>query len=107
MKPAWRNGRGFIALDAAFTKTSFEYVLMLAAGYDGANQLVVYAWAIVPSETYESWAWFCRMLNLGLGSIDRGGTTVINDRQKVSPALPVSLLTLFCHSKLTSRFGRV
>lgn len=73
----WRKGRESIALNAAFTKTAFKYVLMLAAGYNGADNLVIYVWAVVPSEIYATWVWFCELLNRALGSVNLSYTTLI------------------------------
>lgn len=53
-----QKSQRFIALDGVFTKTAFDYVLMLAGCYNSPDSLVVYAWATAPSETYATWAWF-------------------------------------------------
>jgi hypothetical protein len=57
-KNAWIACRHFSSLDGTFTKTSFEYTLMMLCGYDAMDQLVVFAWALTPGEDQFTWGWF-------------------------------------------------
>ncbi len=86
--------RQFVAVDAAFSKTNFEYVLVLATGLDAEGRIVILAWGLLPRETTESWRWFLESLKVALVSLDRKDCVVISDRQKVS-ALH---LTAICES---------
>ncbi|KAK8507019.1 hypothetical protein V6N12_041696 [Hibiscus sabdariffa] len=49
---------------------------------DDNNQMYPIAWAIVESETKDSWTWFLSLLNEDLGMEDGFGYTIISDQHK-------------------------
>jgi hypothetical protein len=75
--------RKFVAVDAAFSKTAFDYVVVLATGLDGEGRIVVLAWGIMPRETKVNWSWFLHNLKDSLEGLDGSLTVIISDRQKV------------------------
>ncbi|KAK4691790.1 hypothetical protein P7C70_g9267, partial [Phenoliferia sp. Uapishka_3] len=82
-RTAWCNSHRFLAVDGAFTKTTFEYVLLLAAGYDPNNELVLFAWAEVLKESEGTWSWFFELLEEHLSGVNSPRTTIMSDWQKV------------------------
>lgn len=79
---AWVHLRPFIALDAAFTKTIYNYVLLLATAIDSNNETINLAWGIAPKENMEHWGWFLDNLSHALGDLNKRGTVIMSDRQK-------------------------
>lgn len=69
-------------MDAAFTKTVHNYVLLLATGLDANQQTITLAWGVSPKETYEHWSWFLTNLSDALGNLNQRGTVIMSDRQK-------------------------
>jgi len=54
-RAAWKHLRPFIALDAAFTKVTHHYVLLVAAGQDANQETVALAWSIALAESFDHW----------------------------------------------------
>jgi len=76
------NCRPFVALDGTFTKTHFVQVLLLAVGIDAENHATLLAWAMVESETEESWRYFLVHLRQAIPAVNSVGVTIMSDRDK-------------------------
>ncbi|KAK4699872.1 hypothetical protein P7C70_g6383, partial [Phenoliferia sp. Uapishka_3] len=80
---AWYNSRPFLAVDGAHTRAAHENLLLLAAAYDGEDELLIVAWAFVPKEKESTWTWFLRLLDRALGGdLNSIRVTILSDRQK-------------------------
>ncbi|KAE8230131.1 hypothetical protein CF326_g4876 [Tilletia indica] len=79
---AWAHCKPFVAVDGTFTKNKFNMVLLLAATMDADSNLIILAWALVPSETQDTWDWFLRKLLIALPTLALPSSTIISDRQK-------------------------
>jgi len=83
--------RPLIGLDACFLKGEHGGQLIAAVGRDGNNQMIPITYAVVESETRDSWKWFVELLLEDLNQILPKQYAFISDQQKVS----YSLLLLF------------
>ncbi|XP_059630773.1 uncharacterized protein LOC132273741 [Cornus florida] len=72
--------RPFIGLDGCFLKGPYKGQLLSALGRDGDNGIFPIAFAVVRSETKQSWKWFMEQLEKALGPLHR--FTFMSDRQK-------------------------
>ncbi|KAE8217669.1 hypothetical protein CF319_g8294 [Tilletia indica] len=79
---AWKQCKPFIAVDGTFTKNKFGMVLLLATGMDADSNLIIIAWALVRSESQDTWDWFLRLLLVACPTLSLSSTTIISDRQK-------------------------
>ncbi|KAE8195822.1 hypothetical protein CF335_g5002 [Tilletia laevis] len=79
---AWSHCKPFIAVDGTFTKNKFGMVLLLATSMDADSNLVIVAWAMVNTESEETWTWFLRLLLVACPTLGLSTTTIISDRQK-------------------------
>ncbi|XP_059283088.1 uncharacterized protein LOC132036727 [Lycium ferocissimum] len=74
--------RKCIGLDGTFLKGICKGQLLAAVGKDGNNQMFPIAWAVVGTESKDTWRWFMMILredlNLGAGS----QLVIISDMQK-------------------------
>ena len=52
----------FVALDGTYLRNCFKQTLLLAVGRNGNNESWIMAWAIVESESEDSWTWFLERL---------------------------------------------
>lgn len=75
--------RHLVGLDGCHLKGSFGGQLLAAVGVDANNGMYPIDWAIVESETTESWMWFLEFLSQDLKIQNDGEWTFISDRQKV------------------------
>lgn len=59
-KQFWNEaGVDLVVCDGTHTRNShFRHIILLAVTFDGDNQLVILAFAIVDAETAENWVWF-------------------------------------------------
>lgn len=86
--PALRNVflhgcRRVLGLDGAFLKGYCKGEVISAIAKDANNQMFPVAWAIVESESIESWSWFLEKLMNDL-AMERGkGWTLYSNQQKV------------------------
>ena len=53
-----RNGR--------YIDTAFKHIILLAVAFDGNNQLIILAFAIVAIEDADNWVWFKECLETDL-----------------------------------------
>lgn len=75
--------RPIIGIDRCFLKRMGNCQLLSAIGRDANNQIFPIAWAVVVTESKETWRWFLTLLMVDLDSIDGNGLTIISDMQKV------------------------
>jgi hypothetical protein len=59
IRNAWGSLRNVISIDGNFPKGPSQFTLLLACTYDSDNHIVIMAWGVVPSESGDSWEWFC------------------------------------------------
>ncbi|XP_010677753.1 uncharacterized protein LOC104893355 [Beta vulgaris subsp. vulgaris] len=75
--------RSLIGVDDAHLKGNYGGILLSAIALDGNNEIFPFAWAIVPGEDGESWAFFVWHLKNALKDSGRGDSwCIISDRQK-------------------------
>ncbi|KAE8208357.1 hypothetical protein CF327_g7125 [Tilletia walkeri] len=74
--------RPIIALDGTFLKGKVKLVLLLAATFDANDSLIILAWALVHSESTNSWSWFIEHLKAAFPLAKSGVMTIISDRDK-------------------------
>ncbi|KAL9665429.1 hypothetical protein QQ045_020849 [Rhodiola kirilowii] len=70
--------RPVISIDATHLIGKWKGVLMIAVTYDGENEILPLAYALVESENIESWRWF--MMCIRSGITEREGLCIISDR---------------------------
>ena len=81
-RQAWQHLRPVVCVDAAFTKTLLDYVLIIACGIDANQQGINLAWGIVPKENGLHWEWFLENLKEAFPTMNCGTTILMSDRQK-------------------------
>lgn len=93
--------RPLIAIDGCFLKGYHRGQLLSAVAQDGNNGLFLIAFAIVSSETKETWSWFLRSLltDIGLSSPHGERWTFISDQGTVitfvSSCIPQLIFFIF------------
>ena len=75
--------RKLVGLDGCHLKGPFGGQLLAAVGVDANDGMYPIAWAVVESETTESWTWFLELLSQDLKIQSDADWTFISDRQKV------------------------
>nr|XP_043609554.1 uncharacterized protein LOC122581395 [Erigeron canadensis] len=71
--------RPVISIDATHLYGKYKGKMMIAMGVDGNNQILPLAFAIVESESYNSWKWFLSHVKKHVMK-DREGICLISDR---------------------------
>ncbi|KAL3691329.1 hypothetical protein R1sor_004980 [Riccia sorocarpa] len=72
-----------VALDACFTKNKkYPTQLFIATTVDGNTQVVPLAYAVAPTENYESWRWFLQNLMASVEGLESPYVIIVSDRQK-------------------------
>ncbi|XP_073137159.1 uncharacterized protein [Henckelia pumila] len=74
--------RRIIGVDGCFLKGRYGGQLLTAVGVDPNNQIFPIAYAIVESETKDSWLWFLKLLDGDIGFENDHKWTFISDKQK-------------------------
>ncbi|KAL5574783.1 hypothetical protein UlMin_016482 [Ulmus minor] len=83
LKAGWMAGcRPILGLDGCFIKGHHKGQLLAAVAMDGNNQMYPVAYAVVESETKETWRWFLEFLNEDLQLNNSGRVGWITDKQK-------------------------
>ena len=83
LRDTWRGYcRPIIELDGTFLKRAVKGVLLTAVGHDTNNQIYPIAWAVVQSETTDSWLWFIKKIKHDLVLQDWNRFVIISDRSK-------------------------
>ncbi|KAE8182053.1 hypothetical protein A4X06_0g6352 [Tilletia controversa] len=67
-------------------------IILLAATMDADSNLVILAWALVPTESQATWEWFLQLLLQAFPTVGLPHTTIISDRQKGALAAIKSVL---------------
>lgn len=93
--------RRFLTIDRAPWKTKWDFSLLVAATLDANDQVLPLAWAVVPDEKVESWAFFLRHMRLAFPKIDSPRTALLlNPRlgidDAVSQELPAVAMMYCC-----------
>ncbi|RYR27746.1 hypothetical protein Ahy_B01g051784 [Arachis hypogaea] len=83
-KKSFRHCRKFIGLDGCLLKTPQGGQLLTAIGWDPNDQMLPIAYAVVESETKDTWTWFLKLLIDDFGSETIGRATFMSDQQKVN-----------------------
>jgi len=91
-KQGFKEGcRPLIGLDGCFLKGYYGGQLLSAVAMDGNNAFFVIAYAIVESESKDTWSWFLQLLLGDIGDYKEHGYNFITDQQKVSYVLVLFL----------------
>ncbi|KAK1305847.1 hypothetical protein QJS10_CPA10g01278 [Acorus calamus] len=72
--------RPFIGLDGCHLKGFYKDIMLSATYVDADNCLFPLAFAVVESETGDSWIWFLEMLHEAIGDVD--GLALMSDKDK-------------------------
>lgn len=75
--------RRLICMDACHLKGPHGGQLLVAAGIDANNQSYPFAYAVVESETKDTWIWFIELITEDLHIVNTSAWTFITDKQKV------------------------
>lgn len=81
-KEGFRHCRHIIGVDGCHLKGKYGGILLTAVGIDANNNIYPICWAVVKSETYESWNWFLRTMETNLQLQDHESWTFMSDTQK-------------------------
>ncbi|KAL0396443.1 UNVERIFIED_CONTAM: hypothetical protein Scaly_0092700 [Sesamum calycinum] len=82
-KMGFINGcKPVVGVDGCFLKRRHGGQLLLVVGLDANNNIYPIAYAIVESETKNSWMWFLRLLDRDLGFENDHNWTFMSDKQK-------------------------
>ncbi|KAH7864390.1 hypothetical protein Vadar_029082 [Vaccinium darrowii] len=80
--------RRFICMDACFLKSSHGGQLLVGMGIDANNQSFPFVYAVVESETKDSWMWFLELVIEDLQIVNNSTWTFMSNKQKgLVPAL--------------------
>jgi hypothetical protein len=80
----WRHANmNMVVCDGTFTKLkAFRHIILLAVTFDGQNQVMILAFAIVNVENADNWVWFkekldedCPGFNVWMSDADKGITS--------------------------------
>lgn len=84
LKTGWKAGcKPILGLDGCFLKTVCGGQLLSAVGRDGNNCMYPICFAVVESESTDSWRWFISLMQDDLDLADGIGLSIISDQQKV------------------------
>jgi hypothetical protein len=84
LKEGMKNGcRRLICMDACHLKGPHGGQLLVAVGIDANNQSFPFAYAVVESETRDSWQWFIELVMEDLEIENSHSWTFMTDKQKV------------------------
>ncbi|KAF7181442.1 hypothetical protein CNMCM7691_000660 [Aspergillus felis] len=89
---AYTHCRRFLTIDCAPWKTKWDFSLLVAATLDANDQVLPLAWAVVPDEKVESWAFSLRHMRLAFPKIDSPRTALLlNPRLGIDDAVTQEL----------------
>ncbi|XP_048501631.1 uncharacterized protein LOC104904164 [Beta vulgaris subsp. vulgaris] len=82
--------RPIIGVDGAHLKGPYPGILLTAVGKDGNNNIYPVAWAVVETESSETWSWFLELVRDDIASVadsitwvhEQDELTYMSDRQK-------------------------
>ncbi|CAI5468051.1 unnamed protein product [Closterium sp. Yama58-4] len=107
--------RPLIAMDGTFLIRAQKATLQYANAMDGNQQIIPIAWALVESETKDTWTWFCRLFDKHCSDWKgRDDASIISDRDKglipaVKEVFPEKVAHYFCGWHMqqnVKRFGK-
>ncbi|CAI5508062.1 unnamed protein product [Closterium sp. Naga37s-1] len=107
--------RPVVALDGTFLIRAQKATLLYANAMDGNQQIIPIAWALVESETKDTWTWFCRLFDKHCSDWKgRDDAAIISDRDKglipaVKEVFPEKVAHYFCGWHMqqnVKRFGK-
>lgn len=83
--------RPIIGVDGAHLKGPYPGIIFTAVGKDGNNNIYPVAWAVVETESADTWGWFLELLKNDISSVaasvtwvhEKEDLTYMSDRQKV------------------------
>ncbi|CAI5475333.1 unnamed protein product [Closterium sp. Yama58-4] len=82
-REALKTCRPVIAMDGTFLIRAQKATLLYANAMDGNQQIIPIAWALVESETKDTWTWFCGLFHKHCSDWKgRDDTAIISDRDK-------------------------
>lgn len=85
LKSAFKEGcRLLVCLDGCWLKGTYGGQLLSAVGIDPNDCMFPIAYALVETESKETWSWFLELLGSDLDIDDSSKWTFMSDRQKVS-----------------------
>lgn len=87
--------RKIVGLDGCHLRGPFGGILLAVVGVDANDGMYPVAWAVVESETTESWTWFLQFLCQDIKILIDKEWTFISDRQKVMFYLSFSSFKTF------------
>ncbi|CAI5954296.1 unnamed protein product [Closterium sp. NIES-65] len=114
-REALKTCRPVIALDGTFLNRAQKATLLYANAMDGNQQIIPIAWALVDSETKDTWTWFCRLFDKHCSDWKgRDDAAIISDRDKglipaVKEVFPEKVAHYFCGWHMqqnVKRFGK-
>ena len=73
--------RPFIGVDGCHLKGEYPGQILTAVGKDGNNGVYTIAFAVVESETKDSWTWFMKRLLDDIGSLMKGGPSYLTSKR--------------------------
>ncbi|KAK7361174.1 hypothetical protein VNO77_03220 [Canavalia gladiata] len=76
------GSRPFIGVDGCHLKTRYGGQLLIAVGRDPNDQYLPLAFAVVETETKDSWRWFLTLLLADIGDVNTYKWVFISDQQK-------------------------
>jgi hypothetical protein len=71
-----------MALDATHTKSKYRMMLLIATTIDANDNLLPFAWALVPTENVEWWTWFMGFVKEHFPWTNSEQMVFISDRDK-------------------------
>ena len=79
-KEGFKACRPVIGVDGCHLKGKYGGILLTAVGIDSNNTIYPIVWAVVKSETYESWNWFLSTIETDLHLGDHHNWTFMSDK---------------------------
>ncbi|CAN1142448.1 hypothetical protein LINPERHAP2_LOCUS13091 [Linum perenne] len=87
LKRGFKAGcRQVVCIDGCFLRGVPGWQLLSAVGIDANDCMYPIAWAVVESETQDTWEWFVALLGIDLEIRNNSSWTFMSDRQKVTSA---------------------
>ncbi|CAN1142449.1 hypothetical protein LINPERHAP2_LOCUS13091 [Linum perenne] len=97
LKRGFKAGcRQVVCIDGCFLRGVPGWQLLSAVGIDANDCMYPIAWAVVESETQDTWEWFVALLGIDLEIRNNSSWTFMSDRQK---GLINALNTLYPHAE--------
>lgn len=96
VEKSWKKGcRPIIGMDGCHLKGICKGQVLVAVGRDGNDGVYPIAWAVVDTESFESWSWFFKLVVDDLDLGDGESLTIVSDRRAVNVCLFNFLIVKF------------